>query len=146
MKRKPAPPVRYSEALGEAICLRLEEGEALNEILRGEGMPTRASVLQWVQTRPDFSIRYARAREIGYTHLAEEILEIANTPVMAIKTESGPMGVKTTEADAIEHRRLQIDTRKWLLAKMLPKVYGQKNEPEAPPAAPVTLSSAEADV
>jgi hypothetical protein len=26
----------------------------------------------------------------------------------------------------IEHRRLQIDARKWILAKALPKIYGDK--------------------
>ena len=26
------------------------------------------------------------------------------------------------------HRKLQIDTRKWMLSKMLPKIYGDKLE------------------
>ena len=30
----------------------------------------------------------------------------------------------------IEHRRLQVDTRKWMLSKMLPKVYGDKQQVE----------------
>jgi hypothetical protein len=29
-------------------------------------------------------------------------------------------------ADVIAHKRVQIDTRKWMLSKMLPKVYGDK--------------------
>jgi hypothetical protein len=26
----------------------------------------------------------------------------------------------------IEHRRLKVDSRKWFLSKMLPKIYGDK--------------------
>jgi hypothetical protein len=29
-------------------------------------------------------------------------------------------------SDVIAHKRVQIDTRKWMLSKMLPKVYGDK--------------------
>ena len=29
-------------------------------------------------------------------------------------------------ADVIAHKRVQIDTRKWMLSKMLPKVYGDR--------------------
>jgi hypothetical protein len=34
--------------------------------------------------------------------------------------------VQIIEGDMIDHRRLQIDARKWLLAKALPKIYGDK--------------------
>ena len=34
--------------------------------------------------------------------------------------------MEITKADMIQHRRLQIDARKWVLAKMNPKKYGDK--------------------
>lgn len=55
-----------------------------------------------------------------------EILEIADTPLMGIKTTIKASGVETTEGDMVEHRRLQIDARKWVLARMAPKKYGDK--------------------
>lgn len=58
--------------------------------------------------------------------MAEEIIEIANTPVIGQKTVSKATGLETTECDMIEHRRLQVDARKWYLSKVLPKVYGDK--------------------
>mgnify|MGYP001290710800 FL=1 len=30
----------------------------------------------------------------------------------------------------IEHRRLQIESRKWLLARLMPKKYGDKQQVE----------------
>jgi hypothetical protein len=53
-------------------------------------------------------------------------MEIADTPVIGTKTVSKATGTETTEGDMIEHRRLQVEARKWILAKMLPKVYGDK--------------------
>jgi hypothetical protein len=52
--------------------------------------------------------------------------EIADTPQIGIKTVQKPSGTETTHGDMIEYRRLQVDTRKWLLSKVLPKVYGDR--------------------
>jgi hypothetical protein len=32
----------------------------------------------------------------------------------------------TLNSDVVAHKRLQVDTRKWLLSKVLPKIYGDK--------------------
>ena len=58
--------------------------------------------------------QYTRAREIGYTLMADDIIEISDTPVL---TERG---------DATDRSRLRVESRKWLLSKALPKVYGDK--------------------
>jgi hypothetical protein len=43
----------------------------------------------------------------------------------------------------IEHRRLQIDARKWLIGKMAPKKYGDKqtHEHAGPDDGPITLEA-----
>lgn len=73
-----------------------------------------------------FAAQYTRAREIGYERLSDEILQIADTPKIGSKTVKKETGTETTRGDMIEHRRLQVDARKWMLAKMLPKKYGDK--------------------
>ncbi len=35
-------------------------------------------------------------------------------------------GTETRTGDMIQHRRLQVDARKWMLAKALPNIYGDK--------------------
>lgn len=68
-----------------------------------------------------------RARaETRQAHLFDEIIEIADTPVLGEKRKVTENGVEVTESDMIEHRRLQIDARKWALGKMNPKKYGDK--------------------
>ncbi|NKJ03465.1 hypothetical protein FHT29_000410 [Rhizobium sp. SG741] len=71
---------------------------------------------------------YARAREAQADALFDEILDIANTPITGEKTKVDKDGnvIEMTKADMIEHRRLQIDARKWMAGKLRPKVYGDK--------------------
>lgn len=149
MKKKKTPPPggnRYSAALADRICKRLADGESLNAICKSDGYPSESSVRGWVMDDyQGFAANYTRAREIGYSRLAEEILHIADTPVLGVKKVSKPMTMKNndgdivptgemleevTEGDMIEHRRLQVESRKWMLAKMLPKVYGEKQQVE----------------
>ena len=82
-----------------------------------------------------FAARYARAREIGCHALADETRAIADTPIEGVVTTTklsreGDLYDEKRRGDMIEHRRLQVDTRKWLLARMLPAVYGDKQHVE----------------
>ena len=94
-----------------------------------------------------FCNQYKRARDIQADVLFDEIHQIADTPQKGTKTvrrgEGDNSTVETTEADMIEHRRLQIDARKWLIGKMAPKKYGDKQQIEhaGPDGGPVTLEA-----
>lgn len=120
---------RTAPEIKEQILQRLSDGESLRAICETDGFPAESAVRAWAMDDVDgFASHYARARELGYERLAEEILSIADTPVTGIKTVTKASGPETTEGDMIEHRRLQVETRKWMLAKMLPKRYGDKLE------------------
>jgi hypothetical protein len=84
---------------------------------------------------------YARARDDQADTLADEILDIANTPVEGITTKTDSDGkTETTKADMLNHRRLQVDARKWIAAKLKPRKYGEKLELAGDSERPVTLS------
>lgn len=75
--------------------------------------------------------RYARAKQDGLDSLADEIIELADLSRKGTKmreTKDGPM-IET--GDMVERSRLQIESRKWLLAKLAPKKYGEKLELDA---------------
>lgn len=123
-------PSAYTPDIAKRICAELAEGMSLRSICKADDMPSEATVRAWALDDVEgFSAHYTRAREFGYDRLGEELLEIADTPVVGVKTKTNEKGeVETTEGDMIEHRRLRVDTRKWMLAKMLPKKYGDKLE------------------
>lgn len=111
--------------LETTILNRLAEGESLRGICKSEGMPTEGAVRKWVREDPDgFGTHYARARELGYEALADEILDIADDNNSDTrKTEDGH---EMPDHEWMARARLRVDTRKWLLSKMLPKVFGDK--------------------
>ena len=80
----------------------------------------------WVEQDAELATKYARAREIGYKAHADAIIEIAD------------------QADDPNKARVQIDARKWILAKMLPKVYGERIEHEHKGGITVNLTPTEA--
>ena len=107
-------PSIFSPELAALICERLAAGETLRAICRDEGMPDERTVRRWALDDVEgFSAQYARAREIGYQGMADALTEIADAK----------------DGDPARDR-LRVDTRKWLLSKALPKIYGDKQQVE----------------
>ncbi|MDH0114064.1 terminase small subunit protein [Rhizobium pusense] len=123
-----ARPSSYSVEVADTICERLAEGKSLNSICASDDMPHKATVFRWLSSHDEFRDQYARAREAQADVLFDEILDIANTPIEGTKTKLDKDGevVEISKGDMIEHRRLQIDARKWMAGKLRPKVYGDK--------------------
>lgn len=119
-------PSSYNQDTVDMICERLSCGESLRSICRDEDSPGLSTVFKWLATVPEFREQYAHAREAQAEALFDEIIEIADTPQIGQKTVSKATGVEITEADMIEHRRLQVDARKWIASKLAPKKYGDK--------------------
>lgn len=108
-KRPRGRPTTYTQEIADEICRRLAEGETLRAICRDMGLAI-GTVLGWVRDdRDGFAERYARARDIGYEVMADELIDIA---------DGG--------SDDWQRDRLRVDARKWLLAKALPKRYGDR--------------------
>jgi hypothetical protein len=111
----------YTDEIAEEICDRLASGEPLAVICRDAHMPDEKAVRKWVQTRAEtFGPMYARARDIGYDSIAERILELGEDRAECI----GPDGY--IDNGEIQRLRMLSDNRRWLLAKLRPKQYGDK--------------------
>ena len=118
---------KYTDALATEICKRLADGESLRSICRDKHMPDESAVRTWALDNPVFGPQYVRARELGYLRLADELLEIAdNTHLGRERKIKDDGSEEVTEGDMLGHRTLRLNTRKWLLSKMLPKIYGDK--------------------
>ncbi len=104
------PDVTYSPEVADRIIERIATGEGLMKICADPDMPTRANFLIWVnQNFGGLQSAYARARLVGYDCMAEHAVMIADD----------------TSEDA-NSRRVRVDTRKWLLAKLHPAQYGDR--------------------
>lgn len=124
-------PSAYSGDIAAIICERIADGNSLRTICAEDGMPNKATVLRWISSNDAFRDQYARAREAQADALFDEILAIADAPLIGEKIKIDKDGNKEiTRGDMIEHRRLQVDTRKWMASKLLPKKYGDKQQLE----------------
>ena len=117
----------FTQDIAIRICAELADGKSLRAICRADDMPAEATVRAWALDDVDgFSAHYARARDIGYECLADDILEISDDGKN--DTYKDHEGNDRTDQDVIARSRLRVDSRKWMLAKMLPKRYGDKLE------------------
>ena len=126
-----SPPIRSPE-LAAKICTQLEEGRlSLRKVCEGLGV-SESGVRKWALEEPEgFGAQYVRARHLGYLAMADDVIETAETPLEGTETTDSPLtGLVIKKGDMLGHRRLVVDTKKWLLSKVLPKIYGDKLEIE----------------
>jgi predicted secreted protein len=116
-KKATGRPSTYDPEIAHKICEMLSDGIPLRQICRMDGMPPWRTVYSWMARDDDLSAHIARAREIGYDAIAEECLQIADTPQLGQKQVMSDEGATTTIEDMLGHRKLQIETRLKLLAK-----------------------------
>ncbi len=120
MTRKRGRQTIYTQEIADEICLRLSKGESLNAICKTPGMPLEQTVRNWhVNDINGFAAKYAQARIAQAHRWAEEIVALSDMPPPL--TPDGRY-----DSGAVAHQRLMVDTRKWLLSKVLPKVYGDR--------------------
>lgn len=122
-----ARPCEYTKELADKICEQLANGWSLRTVCDADEMPSVATVFSWMRKDPEFLKQYARAKQESADAMAEELLHIADTPLEGEEvTIKGDGTQEVKRADMLGHRRLQIDSRKWLMAKMKPKKYGDQ--------------------
>ncbi|MGH9735446.1 MAG: terminase small subunit protein [Candidatus Acidiferrales bacterium] len=130
--KKTGRPSGYTEQIAAKVCERIAtSSDGLRQICKELGL-TPSAVYRWLQERPEFQEQYARAREAQCQLLADEIVEIADTPEEGTVRKQDAKGVETRTGDMLEHRRLRVDARKWILAKLQPHKYGDKQEVSGP--------------
>lgn len=94
-------------------------------------MPAESTVRSWaIDKENPFSAQYEKARLAGYGRMADELLDIADDGTNDYVERERENGTKHVVFDSehVQRSRLRVDTRKWLLSKALPKVYGDKIE------------------
>lgn len=104
-------PSTYTEEMGDRICDLLTEGKSLRKICMSDEFPAASTVYVWLDRFPSFAEKYTRAREAATEDMLEDILEIADAK-----------GIDPQE------KRVRIDTRKWVMGRLKPKKYGDKQQ------------------
>lgn len=125
-------PSEYNEKTARRICEGIISGMTLRQICAQDGMPAKSTVFKWLSEKDDFSDQYARARELQSEHLADEILEICDdgTNDWMLRENKDGSTAWQLNGEHVQRSRLRVDSRKWLMSKMAPKRYGDKQQLE----------------
>ena len=116
------PGEHYSEVVAAALLARLEAGETLSSICKDPAMPIYATVRLWNRddTKRVADISFAdalkRSRQEQMWTWADEIVAICD-----VKLEGD-----RKDPSLVQLARLQVDTKKFLMAKIAPQVFGDK--------------------
>lgn len=101
------------------IIEELYKGRALHDIIDNNKtniqLPTAYTFFKWLANDPHLTTVYHYAREVKAHRIFDECLAIADN----IEGNNDDMA-------QIQRDRLRLDARKFYLAKVLPKVYGDK--------------------
>jgi hypothetical protein len=118
------PKLEFSQDDADVICTRLAEGKSLRSICADDDdLPAISTIFKWLSLHPSFADQYARARDAQADTLFDEILDIADERV-------------TPEYTA--QQRLRYEARRWMVGKLRPKKYGDKQEIEHSGAVEIT--------
>ncbi|KKB61539.1 hypothetical protein WM40_22630 [Robbsia andropogonis] len=102
------PVVRKSDEIVDAILLRISDGESLRTICKTRGMPHRVTFLRWVNDDEKLQKLYTDALKWREQIYFDDLIGIAD------------------ECKDPAKARVMSDNRKWVLARMNPKKYGDK--------------------
>lgn len=122
-----ARPPAISAAQVDIICDRVTNGETCKAVCAEIGVAESTFRLMVSNDKPaGLSARYARAREQQAEAWSDEIVALADESER--DTRIGKDGEELPDHEWITRSRLRVDTRKWLMAKLHPRVYGEKVE------------------
>lgn len=100
------------------ICEDIQNGRSLRSVLKDDYTPDAVTFYKWIDADEEKLKQYARACEMRADAIFDEMFDIAD--------DSSGDREAFVGVNRIHRHKLQIDTRKWALAKMNPKKYGDK--------------------
>lgn len=129
----------------------------LAEGYEGHALPEYVTISKWIAEEKsglenEYRKMYARAKEAQAEFMAEELAELHNkawVPVLDPETGMpmmvGGKPVMTVDKASAALVRLEAENKKWLMAKLKPKRYGDKVTQEivGPNGGPIQLTDAQ---
>jgi len=115
--------VKLTPELELEICRRVADGESLTTICKDPAMPSRTTVQTHLRDDASFRAAYQIAQVDRMHVLGDEIIAIADAPPPMDVDEDGNRRISNA---GVQQQRLRVDTRKWLMAHMAPKAFGDR--------------------
>ena len=111
---------KISEDVWSEFLERLTNGSTITSIVKDKSMPSWTSISRKLAAEPEFERQYRLALEFRGMLLQEELEDIKRDARMGMGDAHG--------------LRLAADITKWQVARMTPKIYGDRQQLEVTPS------------
>lgn len=130
MKKQMGRPILYTKELAQEICDEISSSsKGLSTLcVENSHWPSKRNILRWTKINEDFCHQYAIAKKQQVESLIDDIIEIADDSSQDFFEDDS--GKKKINLEHINRSKLRIDTRKWIACKLVPKIYGDRTQPE----------------
>ncbi len=116
--------VYLTDGIWSVILDRIAAGESLNKICSTVDMPGRKAVFERIGKDTTAMQQYNLALSLRADTHAEELLTISDDGTN--DTYVDDEGNRRVDTDVIARSKLRVDTRKWIISRMDPKRYGDR--------------------
>lgn len=122
------PAAEWAPVIDEILSAIATTPKSLKTICEDiESAPTAKTFWMWMETDSALCERYTRAKAAQLEVLADQMVDLADTDRICEKVTVKADGSREVVIlDQVDRSKLQIETRKWLLAKLNPKKYGER--------------------
>ena len=104
--------LQLTTLISNNICQRLMEGKPLTQICKDKDQPSLSTVYKWIAKHKDFASKLLTARRIGCQTYLDKMIE----------------ELETADNKNIMVVREKLHHYRWLASKLLPSLYGDKQE------------------
>jgi hypothetical protein len=117
----------FQQDLADKICsIVATHTESLEDLVKLYELPPVRTIYDWLYRNDAFSHNYAKAKQIQASRMIEELDKIAQDKLYY----EDDKGNQRVDAGYTASQRLMADTRKFIASKLIPKVYGDKQQIE----------------
>ena len=99
-------------SLSNNICQKLMEGKPLTQICQEKDLPSLTTIYKWINSNPSFAKQITNARRVGTQYYLDKMIE----------------ELETMSAKDVGIVREKLHHYRWLAQKLLPALYGDKQE------------------
>lgn len=142
---KTGRPSKFDKALCLDICDDIASGKSLRQACEERGIATSTAMGWFLDDQDGVFAHYARARKLQAEKMFDELLDIADDATndyMEVHDPEGKVIGYKENGEWTRRSQLRTDIRKWILARMDSKRYGDKvqNEHSGADGGPVTVN------
>ena len=104
--------LELTSQLTDQICQELMNGQPLTRICSRKELPSIATVTRWISKDPSFAKQITNARRVGTQYYLDKMID----------------ELETVSAKDVGIVREKLHHYRWLASKLLPSLYGDKQE------------------